>query len=70
MTSLVHAFSERAATDAPAPAHRRSARRADDQIEAQFEDDDASNEEPEDFDTKEPENDGAEARGRRRTRRR
>jgi hypothetical protein len=42
MASLVHAFSERAATKAPPPAHRRRARRADDRIEAQFEDEDAS----------------------------
>lgn len=60
MASRVHAFSERAATQAPPSAHRRRWRRPDDQIEAQFEDEDASDEEPKDFDTKEPENDGAE----------
>lgn len=60
MASLVHAVSERAATKAPPPAHRRRARRADDRIEAQFEDEDAPDEAPEDFDTEESENDGAE----------
>ena len=60
MASLVHAVSDRGATKAPPPAHRRRARRADDRIEAQFEDEDASDEAPEDFDTEESENDGAE----------
>ena len=71
MASLVHAFSECAATKAPPPAHRRRARRADDRIEAQFEDEDASDEAPEDFDTEESENDAdQEPQGRRGTRRR
>jgi hypothetical protein len=60
MASLAHAFSDRAATKAPPPEHRGRARRADDRIEAQFEDEDASDEAPEDFDTDESENDGAE----------
>jgi hypothetical protein len=71
MASLAHAFSDRAATKAPPPEHRGRARRADDRIEAQFEDEDASDEAPEDFDTDEVrERRSRGARGRRATRRR